>query len=329
MPIAKLVNLQSLDDVAVACGTDLQLLKTYAEAAEQHPLYRVIKIQKRGNHRGRFRVVYAATKDWLSQFHRQVAMIIANSYNFGAHVQGFVKKRSIVTNASQHLGAARLLHADIDGFFDAICEQQVKVAFASLGCSAVVAEFLARCCTIDGLLRQGTRCGPAIANLVCRGLDADLLRLASARGAVYTRYADDMTFSGDSVPEPNSIKLVVEGYGFKLRGGRCTSQRRGRRQYVTGLSVADKTAPRLPKRIKRQLRQILHYLDKYGYDKIAGARLASGRDNQLFLYGYVRYAFSVEPERAARWAEIYDSAIAGPPPEIKIPPQLDRPKPKV
>jgi len=319
MPIAKLVDLVSLDDVAVACGTDLDLLTNYAEAGAQHAFYKVIRIQKRGNHRSRFRIVYAARQDWLSQFHRQVAMIVARSHNFGTHVQGFIKKRSIVTNASQHLGAARLLHADIEGFFDAIHEQQVEVAFASLGCSAAVAKFLARCCTIDGVLRQGTRCSPAIANLVCRSLDDDLLRLASARGAVYTRYADDMTFSGDSVPEPDSIKVVVEGYGFKLRGGRCITQRRGRRQYVTGLSVADETAPRLPKRMKRQLRQILHYLEKYGCDKIATARLASGRDSQLFLYGYLRYAFSVEPERANQWAAIYESAIAGPPQNFEIP----------
>ena len=319
MPIAKLVDLLSLDDVAVACGTDLDLLKAYAKAAEQHVFYKVISIRKRGNHRSPFRIVYAAREDWLSQFHRQVAMIIANSHNFGEHVQGFIKKRSIVTNASQHLGAARLLHADIEGFFDAIHEQQVELAFVSLGCSASVAKFLAQCCTIDGVLRQGTRCSPAIANLVCRGLDDDLLRLASARGAVYTRYADDMTFSGDSVPGPDSIKVVIEGYGFKLRGGDCITQRRGRRQYVTGLSVADKTAPRLPKRMKRQLRQILHYVDKYGFDKIAGARLASGRDNQLFLHGYLRYAFSVEPERATQWAHIYESAIASLPPEVATP----------
>jgi len=150
-------------------------------------------------------------------------------------------------------------------------------------------------------LRQGTRCSPPLANLVCRHLDVDMLNLASAYGAKYTRYADDLTFSGDAVPPAESVAAILKQHAFKLRDDRCYIQRKGKSQFVTGLHVGDKTQPRLPRRLKRRLRLVLHYIEKFGFqahfDRKAKRRLLH---NEYELSGMILFVHSIEPTFAKK-----------------------------
>jgi hypothetical protein len=301
MTTACLHQLQTLDEVAIACGIQRKRIEKFAGAADQSALYKVLLIPKRSRKRPRdFRTVHKARSTVLANFHRSIAMIVVNSANFGSHVQGFVKKRSTCTNARRHLGAKQLLHADIVGFFDAITTDHVQQALLIAGSPPDVANTLARACTIDGYLRQGTRCAPALANLVCQGLDEKMLALAKSHGAVYTRYADDMTFSGDRVPSSDAVNFILTQQGFVLRGGRCFLQKRGRNQYVTGLTIADSTGPRLPRRLKRRLRLTLHYIEKYGFRSYR-ARTGKAGYTRSKLQGMLDYANSIEPDLAAKW----------------------------
>lgn len=267
MTSALLKDLADIHSAARASGVPADRIQNQAKRADQAGSYYCLHIPKRGrNRRGQVRVVYKAKAEWLSQLHRAVAMIVVNSVDLGEHVQGFIKRRSIRTNAEFHLGAKQLLHADITNFFDSITTEQVKLALVSVGTNIEVADTLSRACTIDGLLRQGTRCSPALANLVCRKIDMEMLSLAKSCGATYTRYADDITFSGDEVPESKSVEMILNQNGFRLRDGRCFSQYKGRGQFVTGLSIADGEKPRLPRRLKRRLRLVLHYIEKNGVE---------------------------------------------------------------
>lgn len=302
MTIARLRDLKTLEEVAMACGTEGARIQTYADAAIQAAFYQLLRIPKRGPKRnGTHRVVNKALNTALSNFHRSMAMIVVNSAPFGEHVQGFVKKRSTRTNAVHHLGARVLLHADIVDFFDAISTAQVQEAFVTAGTPAALASTLARACTIDGYLRQGTRCAPAIANLVCQNLDADFLSLASNSGATYTRYADNLTFSGDQVPDSASVEHILNTYGFALRDGRCYVQHRGRSQYVTGLTIADTTRPRLPRRLKRQLRLVFHFIEKLGVVHHTKANSVPAAMQMLRnLQGMLSYVNSIEPDLARK-----------------------------
>jgi AcrR family transcriptional regulator len=312
MTKAKLRDLKSLDDIARACGVEPDFVSAYADSEDQRAHFNAWRLPKRGRRRaGEFRVVFEARETRLKALHRSMAMIVVNSTDFGDHVQGFVKKRSTRTNAEQHLGARAVLHADIKGFFDAITTQHVRNAFISEGTPVAIADLLARVCTIDGLLRQGTRCSPAVANLVCHDMDQAFLRLARANACVYTRYADDITFSGDTVPTDDSMREVLESRGFSLRDGRCFRQFRGRCQFVTGLTVVDETAPRLPRRLKRRLRLTMHYIERFG---IADHFKHTGEPNpfaeEAWLGGILMYARSIEPGSVAKWQAVLDMALS-------------------
>jgi RNA-directed DNA polymerase len=234
-------------------------------ALPQHVLFRRFEVPKKGRRRRQVRVVYAPHPE-LRPLLRAVANWINARAEFPPCVQGFVPGRSNVTNATMHLGRAFILHADIESFFNHILPITVTDAFRMLGCPRDCADLLTRVTTVDGHLPQGSSASPILSNIVCRHLDADFLALAAEYSCVYSRYADDITMSGDTVPPSHSMAAVLNRHGFNLRDRRCLIQRRGRTQYVTGLSVADPAMPRLPRWEKHRIRLEMYYASRFGLE---------------------------------------------------------------
>lgn len=312
MTIAKLRDFNNLDEIGRACGVAPEFIEGYASSSNQSGYYKIIKIPKRGKKRqGEYRVVFKAYQHDLTAFHRHISMFVSNSTNYGKHVQGFLKKRSTQSNARQHLGAPILLHADIKGFFDAISTAQIQKALVQEGIQPTLASTLASACTIDGLLRQGTRCSPALANLVCHDMDQAFLKLAKSHNCVYTRYADNLTFSGENVASDDSVRYILECHGFQLRDSKCYRQYSGQSQYVTGLTVSDSIRPRLPRRLKHRLRMTMHYIEKYGLtDHWKHIDAKDHIREEVWLEGMLSFANSVEPALAVPWRKILSVAMA-------------------
>src|SRR5690606_4385414 len=127
---------------------------------------------------------------------------------------GFVRRRSILTNAQPHVGRAVVVNLDLSGFFPTLTFRRVKGLFGKLGYSEHASTVLALLTTepprahaeLDGkvwgvalgerVLPQGACTSPALTNAICRRLDRRLRGLAARHGFEYTRYADDLTFSG-------------------------------------------------------------------------------------------------------------------------------------
>ena len=109
----------------------------------------------------------------------------------------FTLRRSVVTNARVHLDANLILNIDLLDFFPTFHFDRVKGMYRSrpFYFPDAVATVLAHICCFNGRLPQGAPTSPMIANIICRGLDRDLWRLARNHGCRYTRYADDITFS--------------------------------------------------------------------------------------------------------------------------------------
>lgn len=307
MTSAKITDIHSFDELSYAVGASPVEISKYLQSHRQIEYYDLILIPKRGKRRrGEFREVYKAKHQWIAQAHRSVAMIIKNSLGFGEHVQGFIDGRSTLSNALLHMRQTKIVHADIKDFFNAITENQVESSFVAIGALPAVAAIFARLCTIDGYLRQGTRCSPGLSNLVCQKLDIDMLSIARVTSSVYSRYADNITLSGDSPPSYDVIKKIVENNSFELRDSGCYTQRRGSRQFVTGLSVVDEEKPRLPKQMKRKLRLIVHYVSKYGEGHFEYPQNEfSITPTMTQLEGMIAYAYSVEPEFAIKlWKKL-------------------------
>jgi len=274
--------------------------------------YDQIRIPKKGKHNsGKYRIVYKVESE-LNNLQKNIATAIASRTQFPEYVQGFVSKRSIATNAALHLAQKYVLNVDIKDFFDSITQEQVAEAFRELGCTESIALVFARLCTFHGRLVQGASTSPVLANLVCVALDRDLAELGKEYGCSYSRYADDMTFSGEQLPRNKDIERCLKQHGFQSNPHKWKRQSRGQSQYVTGLTVFDNISPRIPKYVKRRLRQILHYASKYGLESHLDKIQCIDEDSERFeirrIDGMIAFMYSVEPERALQfdiqWQEI-------------------------
>ena len=298
-------QVRSIDDLARNLGCSVADVRSYVDAADRRPFYQRIRIPKRGKPTT-FRVVFKAEQR-LALIQKNILGWISNSVEFPECVQGFVQKRSIGTNARIHLQSRSVLHADIRDFFGSIREVAVIGSFRTLGCTLDVATALASLCTLAGRLPQGSSASPAIANVVCQGLDSDLQLLARASGCRYTRYADDIAISGDSLPRQDEVASILARHGFSVRDDKCRIQSRGRSQFVTGLTIQDPISPRVPRALKRRLRLELHYAGKYGLDEHL-QRTASEEPREWALNrlgGWITFLYSIEGPAAQKLDKLW------------------------
>jgi retron-type reverse transcriptase len=232
---------------------------------------------------------------------------------------GFVMGRSTLSNALPHRGQAVVVNLDLADFFPSITFPRVRSVFQRAGFSPAVATILALLCTEcpripvqhDGItyhvaigpraLPQGACTSPALSNQVARRLDRRLGGLARKLNLTYTRYADDLTFSGGA--EANArvgyllarVRHLAQEEGFAVNVGKTRVQRRNRAQSVTGLVVNDRVG--VPRRDVRRLRAILHRARTQGLE----AQNRAGRPHfATWLQGMIAYVSMVRPETGAR-----------------------------
>jgi RNA-directed DNA polymerase len=225
---------------------------------------------------------------------------------------GYCPGRSIVSNAKVHIGARLLLRADINSFFPTILTHRVKGLFSDMGMTPEGADLVARFVTLHGTLPLGFPSSPTLANALCVGLDRDLTALATERSCLYTRYADDLTFSskGSSLPSRIEISSILKHHGFTLAAEKFRIRKLGQSFYVTGLSISDPKRPRAPKDFKRGLRQELYFIEKFGLHKHLGRKdYPTYQEGINKIDGSIRFLMSVERDLALRLKQRWDAAL--------------------
>ncbi|WP_246655883.1 reverse transcriptase family protein [Dactylosporangium vinaceum] len=214
------------------------------------------------------------------------------------HVHGFVKGRSTISNASEHLGRTCVLRVDLKSFFPSIDSTRLKAAFLERVYDEKAAELCVRVVTISDKLPVGVSTSPFLSNLVFRATDYALLDYARAEGLGLTRYVDDLSFSGEVEDRHLSdITRILEDLGWRVNTRKTAFMRRGGPQYVTGLYVGAPDRPRIPRKTKRRMRWILHVISRFGYETYMTefGGLEAGMIPQRLL-GWSCYVASVEPD---------------------------------
>lgn len=231
---------------------------------------------------------------------------------------GFIKQRSIVSNALPHVGQAVVINLDLKNFFPSIGMPRIKGVFSELGYSEQLATTLALLCTespteevsVDGerffvahgmrALPQGAPSSPALTNILCRRLDARLQGCAAKLGFTYTRYADDLTFSGDAGARKLAgkllwrVKQIIADEGFTPHPEKQHVMRSAQRQSVTGVVVNDK--PSLERQTLRRFRATLFQVEQDGPQ----GKQWNGNENVLdALEGYAQFIKMVDAAKGA------------------------------
>jgi RNA-directed DNA polymerase len=237
----------------------LEQLKELAEHAEEN--YVRFPLDK-GN--GKKRWIEAPKKDLK---HLQTQILHKVLYKKPPHpvAHGFVPNRSIVTNAKPHVGQNWVVNFDIKDFFPSTKTPLVRDVLVKYDqFSEDDIEIILNICTRNGALPQGAPTSPHLANLALWDFDMSLWKFCLDQGLQYTRYADDLTFSGHKVPEDLRSIVIAELHklGYRLAKGKSSYRGQHRRQIVTGLVVNEKI--NLPREKRKRLRAILHDIKQNG-----------------------------------------------------------------
>jgi retron-type reverse transcriptase len=254
--------------------------------------YHTFQIAKRD---GQAREIHAPCKS-LKHIQRRILRRLVEPHDRHEAVHGFRRRRGIASNAAPHVGREMVLSLDLANFFPTVSAKRVYGLWRALKWPQNLASMLTRLVTWQGVLPQGAPSSPALANLVARRLDCRLAGLARHRGLNYTRYADDLTFSGQAAPVRAAFPLIariVEEEGFHLNKKKVRFMRRGRRQTVTGLVVNDQVSA--PRDYRRTVRATLHAIatGKRTFATPAERAKALGE-----LHGHVQFIRSIRPEQA-------------------------------
>lgn len=216
---------------------------------------------------GTIRVIEAPQRR-LKELQQKVLREILEKIPIHQAAHAFIKRRSIKTFAAPHIGRRVVLRMDMKNFFPSISEARVNAFFRTAGYPESVASLLAGICTnsvphrywtttgrnlsfehvseVRDLysrphLPQGASTSPAFANLCAYRLDCRLSGLAKAAGAEYTRYADDLAFSGDEHFERGverfaiHVAAILMEEGFTVHHRKTRIMRQGVRQHLAGV----------------------------------------------------------------------------------------------
>ncbi len=255
--------------------------------------YREFTIPKR---RGGKRTIVAPYPSLLSCQDWIYKNILLNS-TVHECVHGFVPGKSIISNAGKHLEKKALLKMDVSDFFPSIPINWVINYFSKLGYANNVSFYLSSLCCLDEVLPQGAATSPYLSNLLLYRLDDRLHKLSGTYGLTYTRYADDMTFSGSYIPIQfiKIVKEIVESYKLKINDNKTQLHTKRGQRIVTGISVSGSKLA-LPRKTKRELRKEIYFIKKYGFLSHI-SKLKINRSNYLAsLEGKFRFWLQVEPE---------------------------------
>jgi len=318
---------QLADWLSLPLGQLAWLIYRFSEGQRPQDLrsahYHIRWMKKRG---GGWRLI-ESPKACLKSAQTQILEELLDCIPAHNNAHGFVPGRSIVSNAEPHVGNRVLVKLDLENFYPSVTFSRVTAIFRGVGYSREAALWLAHLTTsplpptlafpdrdssailpyLRRHLPQGAPTSPALANLSAFSLDVRLSGMADAFGARYTRYADDLTFSGSQrflrslrVFLP-LVRQIISSERFRLNRRKLRIIRDNQRQTVTGVVVNDRV--NVSRADYDRLKAILHNCARSG----PASQNREGHENfASHLRGKIAHVTQLNPDRGAKLLAMYD-----------------------
>lgn len=277
--ITKFLEVKTVRELAAILDTPYKILQYNLYKIQDEEKYEVFQIKKRN---GGIRQICAPISG-IKRLQKNLSIILnhLHSPKFCAH--GYVKERSIITNAQVHVKKRIVINIDLKDFFPSINFGRVRGLFMKypFNFDNKVSTILAQICCYDGCLPQGAPSSPVLSNYISHRLDNQLLKFSRKCRVDYTRYADDITFSTNLKELPKEIGIIkdntlflssdltniIEGNGFAINREKIRFALKNNRQEVTGLIVNE--CVNLNRKYIRHVRAMIHAWEKFGLEEAA------------------------------------------------------------
>ena len=279
---------------AALLGVEVNRLEEILNNVSGH--YQEFWMRKRS---GGYRMISAPDKDLQAIQSTIYSRILSSVTIVHPAAVGFRCGRSVVDNAAPHLGKRYVLKMDIHDFFGSIRSPRVRQTFKKIGYPENVSKVLGALCCLHRHLPQGAPTSPALSNIVGYEMDRKLAALAAEYGVTYTRYADDLTFSGDEFPKEQiipQVKRIIRDEKFEPNHKKTHFMNQSSRKIITGVSVASGVKLTIPKSKKREIRKNVYFILTKG---LAEHQRRIGSHDPAYLkrlIGMLCYWRAIEPD---------------------------------
>ena len=279
----------------LARDLDIPAQTLYALSNNLDRHYRTVKIPKRdGTQR-----TLSIPDEALKKTQRAIAGKLLAYEQISQYATAYRPTSGIWKNALPHIRKAKLLKLDILHFFDSILYSTVKDrVFPATRYSEPNRILLAMRCYYRDALPQGAPTSPAISNIILRDFDETVGAWCAERKIAYTRYCDDLSFSGDFDEQAviEYVTVQLKALGFSLNRRKTVVKTNAQQQSVTGIVVNQK--PNISSAYKREIRQAVFYCKKLGVSEHL-QRIGSTQPPQAYLrslLGKINYVLQICPD---------------------------------
>lgn len=278
------------------CEDERKYIRTlYAIANDIRNHYRKFQIRKNN---GKMRTIYEPS-GILKHIQKRILSEVLQDMKVSPYATAYTRGKSLLDNAGPHVGRKMILKLDIKNFFENIWFLDIyNSCFPIELFPKSVGMLFTYLCTYDDHLVQGAPTSAYISNLVMRDFDYAVGNWCHQQGIEYTRYSDDMTFSGDFDPVIVIRKVRRELYGLdmELNDSKTRVIYRSHRQCVTGVVVNEK--PQVSREYRKEIRKQIHYIEKYGLSEHLKRTGKAEKGYMESLKGCISYVLQINPDDA-------------------------------
>lgn len=268
--------------------------KEFLKKVTLHPsyFYRDFEITKKN---GKKRSI-AEPLPSLKEIQIWILKNILNNVLISAFAKAYKPKTSLIENLKFHKSQPKVFTLDLENFFPSIKTAAVEKVFLDLGYSKTVSNMLAKLCTKDNSLPQGAPTSPYLSNLIFREADNIISDYCKKEKIRYTRYADDLSFSGDFDQDIllDKVTNAVEKLNLHINNNKTKLMTPDTRQTVTGIVVNEK--PQVVFHKRNELRQAMYYIKKFGFDEHRVYREINRINYLEHLLGKINFVLQINPK---------------------------------
>lgn len=272
-------------------------LETFIEeAVRQHNILK---------YSGEVREVFVPNEH-LKEIQKWILENILEKVSTSPYTFSFVKGKSIVNHAKLHTYSDQswLITLDIKDFFPSIKMCSVEEIFKGIGYNNLVSKLLSELCCFNYNLAQGFSTSPILSNIYLKDFDYDLFDFCKGKNIIYSRYADDLAFSGKGIEvDSNLYEEIISKVEGLLRSKNLNLNIMKTKVFkdyhpkkLTGIMLT-KQGIKVPLKIKKNLSKEIYYCEKFGVENhLFRTKRLELANYKGYMYGIAGYIKSVEPE---------------------------------
>ncbi len=203
---------------------------------------------------------------------------------------------NLMENLRFHKKQPKVFTLDLENFFPSITIERIEKIFHKLGYTPFVSKLLAQLSTRENRLPQGAPTSPYLSNLIFKEADDCISEYCKQHKIRYTRYADDLSFSGDFDEKKllNKITKTVEKLDLKINADKTKLMTPNMRQTVTGIVVNEK--PQVVFHKRNALRQTMYYINKFGFEEHREYKEIDQIHYLEHLLGKINFVLQINPK---------------------------------